>query len=89
MVSMVSTVVGMEHPRVYGENVMAVRITGMLQGTSPRVRGKQQRERLARPFALEHPRVYGENRLTPVNSRSWSGTSPRVRGKRMMLAHLR
>ena len=49
------------HPRVGGENAHAVLAAPMIDGSSPRGRGKPFGADAHHDFALAHPRVGGEN----------------------------
>ena len=54
-----------EHPRVCGENTLAISETYTSPGTSPRMRGKQRGERLYHPKQRNIPAYAGKTRCWP------------------------
>ncbi len=69
------------HPRACGENAAGTWVGLAIEGSSPRMRGKQSiRKPAIRHVA--HPRACGENGVIACACLLRLGSSPRMRGKR-------
>ena len=69
------------HPHVRGENVHAVELALLDNGSPPRAWGKWFRWSAGRPLSPVHPHVRGENSTLPALPPSVSGSPPRAWGK--------
>ena len=70
-----------EHPRARGENSKRNIQARMVDGTSPRTRGKRRGAVSPCCHMEEHPRARGENHVLFTTIDGLCGTSPRTRGK--------
>ena len=70
-----------DHPRVCGENRLALCFRQRLVGITPACAGKTHDSKYRSGGNRDHPRVCGENTGSSVRLRCTPGSPPRVRGK--------
>ena len=71
-----------EHPRACGENTGLLNTVKLVLGTSPRMRGKRNKDLEAQNIERNIPAHAGKTILLMVGFMIGCGTSPRMRGKR-------
>ena len=74
-------VVAWDHPREYGENVLADALRELRHGIIPANTGKITRLAALLIQGGDHPREYGENHASRLICLYRVGSSPRIRGK--------